>query len=227
MSNILRLEKVVKTYDEVNNILKEIDLDINKGEFIGIIGQSGSGKSTLLNIIGALDIPTKGKIYFDNEDISEYTSEERAKFRNKNIGFIFQFHFLLSQFNVLENILLPNWIETKTNSNEKELKALEILEEMGLKDIAYRDSQNISGGQQQRVAIARALLNNPQIVLADEPTGNLDSKTSTQIYELLRKINRKYNTTFLIVTHNPEIASLCDRVIEIIDGEIKNIKVVE
>ncbi|MGL4868499.1 MAG: ABC transporter ATP-binding protein [Cetobacterium sp.] len=227
MSNILRLEKVVKTYDGVNNILKEIDLSINKGEFIGIIGQSGSGKSTLLNIIGALDIPTKGKIYFDNEDISEYTSEERAKFRNKNIGFIFQFHFLLSQFNVLENILLPNWIETKTNSNEKELKALEILEEMGLKDIAYRDSQNISGGQQQRVAIARALLNNPQIVLADEPTGNLDSKTSTQIYELLRKINRKYNTTFLIVTHNPEIASLCDRVIEIIDGEIKNIKVVE
>ncbi|MGL5796571.1 MAG: ABC transporter ATP-binding protein [Cetobacterium sp.] len=227
MSNILRLEKVVKTYDGVNNILKEIDLSINKGEFIGIIGQSGSGKSTLLNIIGALDIPTKGKIYFDNEDISEYTSEERAKFRNKNIGFIFQFHFLLSQFNVLENILLPNWIETKTNSNEKELKALEILEEMGLKDIAYRDSQNISGGQQQRVAIARALLNNPQIVLADEPTGNLDSKTSTQIYELLRRINRKYNTTFLIVTHNPEIASLCDRVIEIIDGEIKNIKVVE
>ncbi|MGL4946749.1 MAG: ABC transporter ATP-binding protein, partial [Cetobacterium sp.] len=189
MSNILRLEKVVKTYDGVNNILKEIDLDINKGEFIGIIGQSGSGKSTLLNIIGALDIPTKGKIYFNDEDISEYTSEERAKFRNKNIGFIFQFHFLLSQFNVLENILLPNWIETKIDSKAKELKALEILEEMGLKDIAYRDSQNISGGQQQRVAIARALLNNPQIVLADEPTGNLDSKTSAQIYELLRKIN--------------------------------------
>ncbi|MGL5378248.1 MAG: ABC transporter ATP-binding protein [Cetobacterium sp.] len=222
MSNILRLEKVVKTYDGVNNILKEIDLDINKGEFIGIIGQSGSGKSTLLNIIGALDIPTKGKIYFNDEDISEYTSEERAKFRNKNIGFIFQFHFLLSQFNVLENILLPNWIETKIDSKAKELKALEILEEMGLKDIAYRDSQNISGGQQQRVAIARALLNNPQIVLADEPTGNLDSKTSAQIYELLRKINHKYNTTFLIVTHNPEIASLCDRVIEIVDGEIKN-----
>ncbi|MGL5000563.1 MAG: ABC transporter ATP-binding protein, partial [Cetobacterium sp.] len=154
-------------------------------------------------------------------NISKYSSEERAHFRNKNIGFIFQFHFLLPQFNVMENILIPSWIESGKSSKIEEKRALQILEEMNLTDVAYRDSKNISGGQQQRIAIARALLNNPEIILADEPTGNLDSKTSTGIYNLLRDINKKYKTTFLIVTHNPEIAALCDRVIEIVDGKIK------
>lgn len=221
MSEILRLSGVFKSYDGKNNVLKNIDLKIEKGEFIGIIGQSGSGKSTLLNIIGALDTPSKGEIYFDGENISCYDSEKRAQFRNKNIGFVFQFHFLLPQFSVMENILIPSWIESGKDSHEKEEEVLNILKDMELEEIAYRDSQNISGGQQQRVAIARALLNKPRIVLADEPTGNLDSKTSAQIYNLLRKINKKYSTTFLIVTHNPEIAALCDRVIEISDGIIK------
>lgn len=221
---ILELKNVFKSYNGRDLALKNINLKINKGEFIAIIGQSGSGKSTLLNIIGALDTPTKGEIYFSGENISNYFSEERASFRNKNIGFIFQFHFLLSQFNVLENILIPSWIETSSYSYDKKDEALKILEYMDLKDIAYRDAQNISGGQQQRVAIARALLNKPQIVLADEPTGNLDSKTSKQIYDLLREINKKDETTFLVVTHNPEIALMCDRVIEISDGEIINIK---
>ncbi|MGL5544004.1 MAG: ABC transporter ATP-binding protein [Cetobacterium sp.] len=221
MSEILRLSGVFKSYDGKNNVLKNIDLKIEKGEFIGIIGQSGSGKSTLLNIIGALDTPSKGEIYFDGENISYYDSEKRAQFRNKNIGFVFQFHFLLPQFNVMENILIPSWIESGKDSHEKEEEVLNILKDMELEEIAHRDSQNISGGQQQRVAIARALLNRPRIVLADEPTGNLDSKTSAQIYNLLRKINKKYSTTFLIVTHNPEIAALCDRVIEISDGIIK------
>lgn len=221
MSEILRLSGVFKSYDGKNNVLKNIDLKIEKGEFIGIIGQSGSGKSTLLNIIGALDTPSKGEIYFDGENISYYDSEKRAQFRNKNIGFVFQFHFLLPQFSVMENILIPSWIESGKDSHEKEEEVLNILKDMELEEIAYRDSQNISGGQQQRVAIARALLNKPRIVLADEPTGNLDSKTSAQIYNLLRKINKKYSTTFLIVTHNPEIAALCDRVIEISDGIIK------
>lgn len=219
--SILELRNIFKSYNGKDFILKNINLKVERGEFIAIIGQSGSGKSTLLNIIGALDTPTKGDIYFNNESISQYTPKERAKFRNENIGFIFQFHFLLSQFNVLENILIPNWIENSNYSYEKEKEALKILEYMNLLDIAYRDSQNISGGQQQRVAIARALINKPQIVLADEPTGNLDSKTSKQIYDLLREINKLYNTTFLIVTHNPEIALMCDRVIEISDGEIK------
>lgn len=219
--SILELRNIFKSYNGKDFILKNINLKVERGEFIAIIGQSGSGKSTLLNIIGALDTPTKGDIYFNNESISQYTPKERAKFRNENIGFIFQFHFLLSQFNVLENILIPNWIENSNYSYDKEKEALEILEYMNLLDIAYRDSQNISGGQQQRVAIARALINKPQIVLADEPTGNLDSKTSKQIYDLLREINKLYNTTFLIVTHNPEIALMCDRVIEISDGEIK------
>ena len=219
--SILELRNIFKSYNGKDFILKNINLKVERGEFIAIIGQSGSGKSTLLNIIGALDTPTKGDIYFNNESISQYTPKERAKFRNENIGFIFQFHFLLSQFNVLENILIPNWIENSNYSYDKEKEALEILEYMNLLDIAYRDSQNISGGQQQRVAIARALINKPQIVLADKPTGNLDSKTSKQIYDLLREINKLYNTTFLIVTHNPEIALMCDRVIEISDGEIK------
>lgn len=221
MSEILKLSNVYKTYNGTDNILKNINLDIQKGEFIAIIGQSGSGKSTLLNIIGALDNPTEGDIYFKGGNISKYTSEERAHFRNKNIGFIFQFHFLLPQFNVMENILIPSWIESGKSSKIEEKRALQILEEMNLTDVAYRDSKNISGGQQQRIAIARALLNNPEIILADEPTGNLDSKTSTGIYNLLREINKKYKTTFLIVTHNPEIAALCDRVIEIVDGKIK------
>ena len=194
--SILELRNIFKSYNGKDFILKNINLKVERGEFIAIIGQSGSGKSTLLNIIGALDTPTKGDIYFNNESISQYTPKERAKFRNENIGFIFQFHFLLSQFNVLENILIPNWIENSNYSYEKEKEALEILEYMNLLDIAYRDSQNISGGQQQRVAIARALINKPQIVLADEPTGNLDSKTSKQIYDLLREINKLYNTTF-------------------------------
>ncbi|MGL5723815.1 ABC transporter ATP-binding protein [Cetobacterium sp.] len=221
MSEILKLVGVFKSYDGKNNVLKNIDLNIEKGEFIGIIGQSGSGKSTLLNIIGALDIPSKGDIYFNGENISYYNSEKRAQFRNKNIGFIFQFHFLLPQFNVIENILVPNWIDSGNDSHDKKEDALDILRDMKLEDIADRDSQNISGGQQQRVAIARALINKPAIVLADEPTGNLDSKTSSQIYNLLRDINKKYKTTFLIVTHNPEIAALCDRVVEISDGVIK------
>ncbi|MGL6066083.1 MAG: ABC transporter ATP-binding protein [Cetobacterium sp.] len=221
MSEILKLSNIYKTYNGIDNILKNINLDIQKGEFIAIIGQSGSGKSTLLNIIGALDNPTKGDIYFKGRNISKYSSEERAHFRNKNIGFIFQFHFLLPQFNVMENILIPSWIESGKSSKTEEKRALQILEEMNLTDVAYRESKNISGGQQQRIAIARALLNNPEIILADEPTGNLDSKTSTGIYNLLREINKKYKTTFLIVTHNPEIAALCDRVIEIVDGKIK------
>ncbi|WP_418965704.1 ABC transporter ATP-binding protein [Cetobacterium sp.] len=218
---ILELKNIFKSYNGQDLALKNINLKVKKGEIVAIIGQSGSGKSTLLNIIGALDTPTKGDIYFSGETISHYSSKERAVFRNKNIGFIFQFHFLLSQFNVLDNILIPNWIESGRYSYEKKDEALKILEYMDLKEIAYRNSQNISGGQQQRVAIARALLNKPQIVLADEPTGNLDSKTSQQIYNLLREINKKYNTTFLIVTHNPDIALMCDRVIEISDGEIK------
>lgn len=223
MNNIiLQLIDIEKSYGDkiLTQVLKGINLTFNSGEFIAIIGQSGSGKSTLLNIIGSLDKPTSGKILYRGEDISFYTSDDMAKFRNRAIGFIFQFHYLLPEFSVLENVLMPTWIKLGYDSDREEKRALELLEYVGLKDYINRKSNDLSGGQQQRVAIARALMNNSEIILADEPTGNLDSESSRQIYQLLREINEKFDTTFIIVTHDPRISQMCDRVIEIMDGKI-------
>jgi lipoprotein-releasing system ATP-binding protein len=221
-NKVLELSKIDKEYGEkvITKVLQDINLTFYQGEFIAIIGQSGSGKSTLLNIIGSLDKPTRGEIIFRDKNISNFSSDEMAKFRNASIGFIFQFHYLLPEFTVLENVLMPTWIRTGYDTEEEKERALELLEYVGLKDYVNRSSNNLSGGQQQRVAIARALMNRSDIILADEPTGNLDSESSKQIYKLLREINLKFKTTFIIVTHDPRISDMCDRVIEIMDGKI-------
>ncbi|MGL5853688.1 MAG: ABC transporter ATP-binding protein [Cetobacterium sp.] len=219
---VLQLINIDKSYGEkiVTKVLNNINLTFYEGEFTAIIGQSGSGKSTLLNIIGSLDKPTSGDILFKGDNISRFTNNDMAKFRNRSIGFIFQFHFLLPEFTVLENVLMPTWIKYGYDTEKDKERALELLEYVGLKDFINRNSNNLSGGQQQRVAIARALMNNSDIILADEPTGNLDSESSKQIYKLLREINLKFKTTFIIVTHDSRISDICDRVIEIMDGRI-------
>lgn len=219
---VLQLINIDKSYGKkvITKVLNNINLTFYEGEFVAIIGQSGSGKSTLLNIIGSLDKPTSGDILFKGKNISHFTNNDMANFRNKSIGFIFQFHFLLSEFDVLENVLMPTWIKYDSDTEKEKGRALELLEYVGLKDFIDRNSSNLSGGQQQRVAIARALMNNSDIILADEPTGNLDSESSKQIYKLLREINLKFKTTFIIVTHDPRISDMCDRVIEIMDGKI-------
>lgn len=219
---VLELSKVKKSYGTkvITEVLKGIDLKFYEGEFVAIVGESGSGKSTLLNLIGALDKPTEGKIYFKGVDISNNSTDSMAKFRNRSIGFIFQFHYLLPEFTVLENVLIPTWIQSGYDNFDKKQEALDILEYVGLKEYVNRRSSDLSGGQQQRVAIARALINRSDIILADEPTGNLDSETSKQIYNLLREINRKYSTTFIIVTHDSRISNMCDRIVEIMDGKI-------
>ena len=219
---VLQLINIDKSYGKkvITKVLNNINLTFYEGEFVAIIGQSGSGKSTLLNIIGSLDKPTSGDILFKGENISHFTNNEMANFRNKSIGFIFQFHFLLSEFDVSENALMPTWIKYGSDTEKEKERALELLEYVGLKDFIDWNSSNLSGGQQQRVAIARALMNNSDIILADEPTGNLDSESSKQIYKLLREINLKFKTTFIIVTHDPRISDMCDRVIEIMDGKI-------
>ncbi|MGL5614586.1 ABC transporter ATP-binding protein, partial [Cetobacterium sp.] len=187
---VLQLINIDKSYGEkiVTKVLNNINLTFYEGEFTAIIGQSGSGKSTLLNIIGSLDKPTSGDILFKGDNISRFTNNDMAKFRNRSIGFIFQFHFLLPEFTVLENVLMPTWIKYGYDTEKDKERALELLEYVGLKDFINRNSNNLSGGQQQRVAIARALMNNSDIILADEPTGNLDSESSKQIYKLLREI---------------------------------------
>ncbi|WP_297598457.1 ABC transporter ATP-binding protein [uncultured Cetobacterium sp.] len=219
---ILQLVDIDKSYGDkvVTKVLNNINLTLYEGEFIAVIGKSGSGKSTLLNILGALDKPTRGSILFRGKDISNFSRDEMANFRNHSIGFIFQFHYLLPEFTVLENVLIPTWIKSGNDTEDQKEKALNILEYVGLKDYSDRNSSNLSGGQQQRVAVARALINNSDVILADEPTGNLDSESSKQIYTLLREINIKFKTTFIIVTHDTRISSLCDRVIEIVDGKI-------
>lgn len=219
---VLQLINIDKSYCEkiVTKVLNNINLTFYEGEFTAIIDQSGSGKSTLLNIIGSLDKPTSGDILFRGDNISHFTNNDMANFRNKSIGFIFQFHFLLPEFTVLENVLMPTWIKYGYDTEKDKERALELLEYVGLKDFINRNSNNLSGGQQQRVAIARALMNNSDIILADEPTGNLDSESSKQIYKLLREINLEFKTTFIIVTHDPRISDMCDRVIEIMDGRI-------
>ena len=219
---LLEIKDLVKIYGTKiqTKVLHEVSLDINKSEFMSIIGPSGSGKTTLLNIIGALDNATSGHIYFQNKDITKMKSDELASFRNLNLGFIFQFHHLLPEFTALENVIIPSWIKHKTPTKRKQQRAIELLEIVGLKDRINNKATDLSGGQQQRVAIARALINDPTLILADEPTGNLDSESTEQVYELLRTINKEFKTTFIIVTHDRHLAAKSDRVIEMVDGKI-------
>lgn len=217
---ILKVENLNKTYGKGENIveaLKDINLSVNKGEFVAIVGASGSGKSTLLHLLGGLDRPTKGKVIIDGESIYNYKEEKLAIFRRRKIGFIFQFFNLIPVLDVEENIALPALLD-----NDKVDKSYleEIIEILGLKERKNHLPSELSGGQQQRVSIGRALLNKPSIILADEPTGNLDSKNSKEVIELLKFTAKKYNQTLILITHDINIATMADRVITIEDGEI-------
>jgi len=223
MDNVLiNLANVKKIYgtEYQTFALNGIDLSVKRGEFTSIIGPSGSGKSTLLNVIGTLDSITEGTYYFDSVDVHSLNHKELAFFRNQNIGFIFQFHHLLPEFTAIENVLMPCWIAGSAITNEVQKKAEQLLDIVGVLNRKDNKANNLSGGQQQRVAIARSLMNNPKLILADEPTGNLDTNTTEQVFSLLKDINQEMGTTFLIVTHDQKIAARCDRVIEVIDGKI-------
>lgn len=224
MADILTLENVNKVYGEntknPNQVLFDLNLGFEEESFNSIIGQSGSGKSTLLNIIGTLDKPTSGKVLLNGENLADKSKKELANIRNQGIGFIFQFHYLLPEFTALENVLMPFKISKQPLTKEIEDRARELLDLVGLDKYYNQLATNLSGGQQQRVAIARSLINHPKIILADEPTGNLDSDTTEIIYNLLRQINKKLKTTFIIITHDRHIAEKTDRIIEIKDGKI-------
>lgn len=218
----LELKNITKVYGEKvkAKVLNNTDLTINEGEFVSIIGQSGSGKSTLLNIMGTLSKGSSGTLYINGINVEGMNKNELADLRNSELGFIFQFHYLLPEFTVLENILMPYSISGKKINKEILERAKELIDLVGLTKVKNNMATDLSGGQQQRAAIARALINNPKIILADEPTGNLDSNTTNEIYNLLRDINKKYNTTFVIITHDNRIAEKADRVIEVLDGNI-------
>jgi len=222
MDNVIELRGINKIYGNVvkTQVLFDIDLDFKESSFNSIIGQSGSGKSTLLNIVGTLDKATSGKVKINGVLTENMNKNELAVLRSNTLGFIFQFHYLLPEFTALENVLMPIRIKKKKITKEIEYRALELMELVGLSDVKDNLANNMSGGQQQRVAIARALMSNPKIILADEPTGNLDSDTTEQVYDLLREINKKIGTTFIIITHDRRIAEKADRIIEIKDGKV-------
>ncbi|GDY16292.1 ABC transporter ATP-binding protein [Nitrosopumilaceae archaeon] len=220
MSKVLEIINLSKIYGTGENKVKALDnvsLSIEKGEFVLIVGSSGSGKSTLLNMIGLLDRPTNGKVFIDETDTTNLSDNKISSFRNKKLGFIFQFSNLLTDLTVLENVLLPREIAGTTDSAEK--NARELLKAVGLDDQIDKRANKISGGQAQRAAIARGLINNPSIVLADEPTGNLDSVTSEKIIQLMKSMAKKLNQTFIVVTHDRQHFGDVDRVITIKDGK--------
>ncbi len=220
MDKVLIIEHLNRIYgsgDAQNHVLKDVSFSLNKGEFTALIGQSGSGKSTLLNLIGLLEQPSSGEIYLTGQQISLLHEQQRTQLRNQALGFVFQFHHLLSAFTAIENVMMPLKIR---GLPEKQLRprAQELLRKVGLADYGHRYPTQLSGGQQQRVAIVRALMAQPALVLADEPTGNLDSQTADSIFDLLRQINLEDGTAFLIVTHDANLAKRCDRQLILKDG---------
>ena len=222
---ILRLEKVCKAYNigqsSETEVLHDIDLRLEHGEFLALMGPSGSGKSTLLNIVGLLDRPTSGRIVIKGQDTGKLGDAEITHLRGHTIGFVFQYHLLISAFTALENVMMPMLVDRGFASAWIEQRASELLVKVGLEKFANNLANNMSGGQQQRVAVARALAMNPDLVLADEPTGNLDTKSADGVFELMRQVNRDSGTSFLLVTHNLSLASRCDRIIEVVDGRIQ------
>jgi putative ABC transport system ATP-binding protein len=219
MNNIVDINNLEKSYENGRiKALNGVDLQIKKGEFVSIIGPSGSGKSTLLNMLGALDVADEGFVNVAGYDLTK--NKKLNEFRSKKIGFIFQLHNLIPNISVLENIEIPMY-ESKLSGKEREKRALELLDLVGLKDKANKKPTKLSGGERQRIAIARALANEPEIILADEPTGSLDSKTSQKILEQLTKLHTENNVTLIMVTHDMAVAKLADRVIEVLDGKIQ------
>lgn len=220
---IIQTKNLIKEYkisrDERLRVLKGIDMEIFDGESVSIVGPSGAGKSTLLHLMGTLDKPTSGEILFDSQDVSRLRDDELAKLRNRKIGFIFQFHHLLPEFTALENVAIAGMIAGKQNKEVYE-SAQKLLGEVGLAERVNHKPSELSGGEAQRVAIARALVNSPKLVLADEPTGNLDSQNSDEVIKLLFDLKKKYNQTIIIVTHNEKLASMTDRTLRMMDGKI-------
>ena len=217
---MIRSKNLKKSYKSLQ-VLKGVDLNIAQSEIISIVGASGAGKTTLLQILGTLDIPSNNdcQLLIDNTDVLKLKQNELSKFRNSNIGFIFQFHQLLPEFTALENVCIPGYIKKRSKS-EIESRAKELLSYLNLDDKLQSKPNELSGGEQQRVAVARALINDPKVIFADEPSGNLDSLSADNLYKLFFDIRSKYNTTFVIVTHNEKLANLADRKIEITDGII-------
>lgn len=224
MDNIISLNQINKIYGNQikTQVLFDLNLGIKANSFNGIIGASGSGKSTLLNIVGTLDQPTSGEVIINGTRTDQMNKNELAKLRNETIGFIFQFHYLLPEFTALENVLMPYYIKGQKIDKKMNARAQELMNLVGLDKVKNNLAGNMSGGQQQRTAIARSLINNPKIILADEPTGNLDSETTEVVYDLLRDINKQFETTFIVITHDRRIAEKTDRIIEIKDGRIYN-----
>lgn len=210
--------KIHKSINEIS-ILNGIDISINEGEIVSVVGKSGAGKTTLLQILGTLEKPTTGRVLFNDKDVFKLNENELAAFRNKNIGFVFQSHHLLPEFTALENVCIPAYIakSTKKSANER---AKHLIDLMGLSDRFNHKPSELSGGEQQRISVARALMNNPQVVLADEPSGNLDSKTAESLHELFFKLREVNQQTFIIVTHNNKLADLADKKITIKDGKM-------
>ncbi|OGB99109.1 ABC transporter ATP-binding protein [candidate division KSB1 bacterium RBG_16_48_16] len=221
---LLKAQNLKKSYKTGRNselpVIKGIDLEVNEGEIIAVIGPSGVGKSTLLHVLGTLDRPTRGSVEIDGVDVFKYDDARLSEFRNKTIGFVYQFHHLLPEFTAIENIMMPGLI---CRRNPKELKeaSLRLLDEIGLADRAHHRPNELSGGEQQRVAVARALINQPRLVLADEPSGNLDVRTAEALHDLLWNLVKQHRKTLIVVTHNPDLAARSDRIVELYDGKIK------
>jgi lipoprotein-releasing system ATP-binding protein len=223
-AEVLRLEKVCKSYNvgspvEVE-VLHDIDLTLERGAFVALIGPSGSGKSTLLNIIGLLDRPTKGQLFIEGHETSTLDNAAITKLRGHSIGFVFQYHYLISAFTALENVMMPLLVEHAFPTEEMRKRARGLMAQVGLTQWENNLANNMSGGQQQRVAIARSLAMNPALILADEPTGNLDTKSANTVFEMMQHVNQTNGTTFLIVTHNMDLAQRCHRTVEVVDGRM-------
>jgi lipoprotein-releasing system ATP-binding protein len=222
METVLKTHKITKYfYDpEKFQVLKGIDLSVNKGEFLSLVGKSGCGKSTLMYVLSTMDTDYEGDIEIAGERVTGQTQNELAAFRNKHIGFVFQFHYLLPEFTALQNVMIPALKLAKLTEDEIKEKALTKLDMLGMRDFATKPTNKLSGGQQQRVAIARALINDPDIIMGDEPTGNLDSYNTHLVFDIFRELTHKYNQTIIAVTHDDEFAKNSDRVVEMSDGQI-------
>jgi lipoprotein-releasing system ATP-binding protein len=215
---MIKASNIHKSYGDLH-VLKGVDIEIQSGEIVSIVGKSGAGKSTLLHILGTLDTADQGQVIFGNTDLSKLTVKELANFRNQRIGFVFQFHHLLPEFTALENVCIPAYIKG-INEAAAQKRANELLAYLGLSGRLQHKPTQLSGGEQQRVAVARALMNQPAVVFADEPTGNLDSASSQELHQLIFQLRKDFNQTFLIVTHNKELAQMSDRIVEMKDGKL-------